>query len=388
MAILIRRFYVLRPCNRTLKNKLIKAVSTCSLYTAFCLLIVTLSVDAEQIKEIATIEGVREVQLIGYGLVVGLNGTGDKGIATLQSIANMLQRMNLTVRPKDIKAKNAAAVMVTTTIPPFSKLGMKADALVSTIGDAKSLQGGTLLLTPLKGPDGIVYALAQGPISVGGFIGGKGGTTVQKNFPTTGKVPGGVIVERELPFVWGNTDEIRIFLNKPDFSLASEIAKSINEAYQSEYASAVDPSTVDVRIPEEYRSKTVEFVTNIEKLEVPVDISARVVINERTGTVVIGEKVRVYPVAIAHGDLTIEIKTEFGVSQPPPFAPPGAETVIVPQREVEVKEKKASLAEVSGTTLGEVVKALNALGVTPRDLISILQALKAAGALRAELEII
>ena len=359
--------------------------------TAYCVILCLLIgkvAHSEQIKEIATIEGVREVQLIGYGLVVGLNGTGDKGIATLQSIANMLQRMNLTVRPKDIKAKNVAAVMVTATIPPFAKLGMKVDALVSTIGDAKSLQGGTLLLTPLKGPDGIVYALAQGPVSVGGFIGGRGGTRTQKNFPTTGKVPGGVIIERELPFVWGSTDEIRILLDRPDFSLASEIAKKINTTYNAEYAIPVDPATVTVKIPEEYRENTVGFVTDIEKLDVPVDTSARVIINERTGTVIIGERVKVYPVAIAHGDLTIEIKTEFGVSQPPPFAPPGSETVIVPQREVRVEEKKASLVEVSGATLGEVVKALNALGVTPRDLISILQALKAAGALRGELEII
>jgi flagellar P-ring protein precursor FlgI len=375
---------VLTACKKKIN---ILKIATTAYCVVLCLLIGKVS-RSEQIKEIATIEGVREVQLIGYGLVVGLNGTGDKGIATLQSIANMLQRMNLTVRPKDIKAKNVAAVMVTATIPPFAKLGMKVDALVSTIGDAKSLQGGTLLLTPLKGPDGIVYALAQGPVSVGGFIGGKGGTRTQKNFPTTGKVPGGVIIERELPFVWGNTNEIRILLDRPDFSLASEIAKKINATYSAEYAIPVDPATVTVKIPEEYRENTVGFVTDIEKLDVPVDTSARVIINERTGTVIIGERVKVYPVAIAHGDLTIEIKTEFGVSQPPPFAPPGSETVIVPQREVRVEEKKASLVEVSGATLGEVVKALNALGVTPRDLISILQALKAAGALRGELEII
>lgn len=365
----------------------LKTAFLCLLYTVSSLFN-SQSVWAEQIKEIATIEGFREVQLIGYGLAVGLNGTGDKGIATLQTISNMLQRMNLTVRPKDIKAKNVAAVMVTATIPPFSKSGIKVDALVSTIGDAKSLQGGTLLLTPLEGPDGQVYALAQGPISVGGFIGGAGGTTVQKNFPTVGKVPGGVIVEKALPFTWCDPDEIRIFLNRPDFSTASEIARRINEVSGSEYASAVDPSTVDLKVPEEYRTRTVDFITMIEGLDVPVDVSARVVINERTGTVVIGDKVKVSPVAIAHGDLTIQIRTDFAVSQPPSFAPKGSETVVVPEREVAVEERQASLVEVSGVTLGEVVKALNALGVTPRDLISILQALKAAGALRAEIEII
>jgi len=306
----------------------------------------------------------------------------------MQGIANMLQRMGLTVRPNDIKAKNTAAVMVTANLPPFPKPGIRIDAIVSTIGDAKSLQGGTLLLTPLKGPDGKVYALAQGPVSTGGFIGGGGGTTTQKNHVTAGKVPGGVTVERDLPFTLGNSEKIRIFLHRPDFATATEIVKKINVALGNEYASTIDPSAISLRIPPDYRNKIVELITLIEGLDVPVDVPARVVINERTGTVVIGDKVRIAPVAIAHGNLTIEIKTEFKVSQPPPLAPEKAETVVVPQKEVAVKEQKASLMEVSGTTLGEIVRALNALGVTPRDLISILQALKAAGALRAELEII
>lgn len=343
---------------------------------------------AERIKDIASFEGFRENQLIGYGLVVGLDGSGDKGLATMQGIANMLQRMGLTVRPNDIKAKNTAAVMVTANLPPFPKPGIRIDAIVSTIGDAKSLQGGTLLLTPLKGPDGKVYALAQGPVSIGGFVGGGGGTTVQKNHPTTGKVPEGVMIEREPPFSLVNGNEMKIFLRRPDFTVAKEIALKINEALKFDYASPLDPSTVRLKIPPEYKGRVVELVSMIESLEVSVDVPARVVINERTGTVVIGEKVRVSPVAIAHGNLSIEIKTEFKVSQPPPLAPEKAETVVVPEKEVKVKEEKAALLEVSGTTLGEIVKALNALGVTPRDLISILQALKAAGALRAELEII
>ncbi|MFN3396770.1 MAG: flagellar basal body P-ring protein FlgI [Thermodesulfovibrionales bacterium] len=346
------------------------------------------SAHAERIKDIASFEGFRENQLIGYGLVVGLDGSGDKGLATMQGIANMLQRMGLTVRPNDIKAKNTAAVMVTANLPPFPKPGIKIDAIVSTIGDAKSLQGGTLLLTPLKGPDGKVYALAQGPVSIGGFVGGGGGTTVQKNHPTTGKVPEGVMIEREPPFNLINGSEMKIFLRRPDFTVAKGIAHKINEALKFDYASPSDPSTVRLRIPPEYKGRIVELVSMIESLEVNVDVPARVVINERTGTVVIGEKVRVSPVAIAHGNLSIEIKTEYKVSQPPPLAPEKAETIVVPEKEVKVKEEKAALVEVSGTTLGEVVKALNALGVTPRDLISILQALKAAGALRAELEII
>lgn len=356
--------------------------------TLFALFLFIDIAHAERIKDIASFEGFRENQLIGYGLVVGLDGSGDKGLATMQGIANMLQRMGLTVRPNDIKAKNTAAVMVTANLPPFPKPGIRIDAIVSTIGDAKSLQGGTLLLTPLKGPDGKVYALAQGPVSIGGFVGGGGGTTVQKNHPTTGKVPEGVMIEREPPFNLVNGSEIKIFLRRPDFTVAKEIALKINEVLKFDYASPSDPSTVRLKIPPEYRGKIVELVSMIEAIEVSVDVPARVVINERTGTVVIGEKVRVSPVAIAHGNLSIEIKTEFKVSQPPPLAPEKAETIVVPEKEIKVKEEKAALVEVSGTTLGEIVKALNALGVTPRDLISILQALKAAGALRAELEII
>lgn len=343
---------------------------------------------AERIKDIASFEGVRENQLVGYGLVVGLNNTGDTGLATLQTIANILQRMGVVVKPRDIMAKNTAAVMVTATLPPFPKPGTKIDAIVSAIGDAKSLQGGALLLTPLKGPDGNVYALAQGPVSIGGFIGGGAGTTVQKNHLTSGKVPQGVIIEQDLSFTLGDTGEIKIFLHRPDFTTATEITKKINETLNSEYASTIDPSAVRLKIPPDYFNKKAELLTLIEGLEITPDIPARVVINERTGTVIIGDKVKISPVAIAHGNLTIEIKTEFRVSQPPPFAPEKAETVVVPQKDVTVKEQKASLMEVSGTTLGEIVRALNALGVTPRDLIAILQALKASGALRAELEII
>jgi flagellar P-ring protein precursor FlgI len=364
-----------------------KKFIVCLLLSAVCCL-PSAVVHADRIKDIANFEGVRENQLIGYGLVVGLNGTGDKGIATMQSIANMFQRMGLTVKQNDINAKNAAAVIVTATLTPFPKFGTKIDALVSTIGDATSLQGGTLLLSPLKGPDGNVYALAQGPLSIGGFIGGGGGTTVQKNHPTTGKVPEGAIVEKETPFILGNGSEIKIFLRRPDFTTVTEMTKKINEALNFEYASPIDPSAIRLKIPQDYENKEVELITFIEGLDVPVDLPARVVINERTGTVVIGDKVRISPVAIAHGSLTIEVKTEFQVSQPPSFAPESAKTVVTPKTDVDVKEQKASLKEVSGITLGEIVRALNALGTTPRDLISILQALKAAGALRAQLEII
>lgn len=353
------------------------------------LLVFSSAAHAERIKDIASFEGMRENQLIGYGLVVGLDGTGDKGNSTLQSMVNMLQRMGVTVRQTDIKAKNTAAVMITAALPPFPKPGVRVDALVSTIGDAKSLQGGTLLLTPLKGPDGQVYALAQGPLSVGGFLGGGGGTTVQKNHTTAGKVPEGVTVESEPHFALGNGKEIRLFLHRPDFTTASDVALKINEKLDDPLAAAtVDPSTVRIQIPGQYQHKIVEFMAAIEAVEIEMDTPARVVINERTGTVVIGDKVTISPVAIAHGSLTIEIKTDFKVSQPAPFSPEEAATVVVPGRSVKVKEQPGALFTISGATLGEVVRALNALGVTPRDLISILQALKATGALRAQVEII
>jgi len=343
---------------------------------------------AERIKDIATFEGVRDNQLIGYGLVVGLNGTGDSGSAAIQGVVNMLKRLGITVTSDDIKSKNIAAVVVTAQLPPFAKPGIKIDALVSTIGDAKSLQGGTLLLTPLKGPDGRVYALAQGPVSIGGFSAGGEAATVQKNHPTAGKIPEGAIIEKEPPFVLGSGDSIRLFLHRADFSTAYNVAERINEALQGRYADPVDPSSVKVTVPEEYRNNLVGLITKIEELDVKVDSIARVIINERTGTVIIGENVKIAPVAIAHGSLAIQIKETPEVSQPLPFAPEQAATTTVPRTEVSAKEQKAYLVPVSGVTLGDVVRALNALGVTPRDLISILQALKAAGALRAELEII
>lgn len=344
------------------------------------------STRAERLKDIAFVEGVRENQLVGFGLVVGLNGTGDKGNATLQGIANMLSRMGLRVNPKDIKAKNVAAVMVTATLPPFPKPGLKIDAIVSAIGDAKNLQGGTLLLTPLKGPDGKVYAVAQGPVSIGGFQAGGGGTAVQKNHPTVGRVPEGVIIEREVFFDINHMKEVKLILKNPDFTVATNTMRAINRVLHGSFAKTEDPSTVVLEVPQAYQGRVVELMRFIENIEVETDLPARVVINERTGTVVIGSNVRISPVAIAHGGLTIEITTTYEVSQPEAFS--GGKTVVVPQTEVQAKEKEAHLIQVSGTTLGEVVRALNSMGVTPRDLIAILQALKASGALKAELEIL
>ncbi|RJQ55748.1 MAG: flagellar basal body P-ring protein FlgI [Nitrospiraceae bacterium] len=343
---------------------------------------------AERIKDIAHFEGVRDNQLIGNGVVVGLDGTGDKGQAAVQGIINMLKRTGLTISLEDLKSKNIAAVIVTATLPPFAKPGTRVDTLVSTIGDAKSIQGGTLLLTPLKGPDGKVYALAQGPLSIGGFAAEGEGSKAQKNHLAAGKIPEGATIEREPPFVLGNGGSVRLFLHRADFTTAHMIAGQINDALHGSYAVPADSSSVRLSIPDEYQDSLVGLITKIESLDVRVDMTAKIVINERTGTVVVGENVTISPVAIAHGSLSIEIRETPEVSQPLPFAPKGAETVTLPRTEISVKEQKGSLVQISGVTLGEVIKALNALGVTPRDLISILQALKAAGALKAELEII
>ncbi|UCH44601.1 MAG: flagellar basal body P-ring protein FlgI [Nitrospiraceae bacterium] len=366
----------------------IKITDIVSFIVIMLLFSILTPVHAERIKDIARFEGVRDNQLIGYGIVVGLDGTGDKGTAAVQSITNMLKRLNLTIDPRQLQSKNVALVVVTSSMPAFAKPGMKIDALISTIGDSKSLQGGTLLLTPLKGPDGKVYALAQGPVSIGGFSAEGEGASAQKNHPTVGKIPEGITIEKEPVFILGNGEDIRLFLNRADFATADTISKMINRSFAGDYAFPVDPSSVKITVPDEYRNQIVRLITDIERLNVSIDLPARIVINERTGTIVIGKDVKILPVAIAHGSIAIEIRENSQVSQPAPFAPETAQTVTVPRTDLAVSEQKGSLVEVSGVDLGEIVRALNALGVTPRDLISILQSLKTSGALMAELEII
>ncbi|HLF86063.1 MAG TPA: flagellar basal body P-ring protein FlgI [Nitrospiria bacterium] len=342
-----------------------------------------------RIKDIVTIEGVRDNQILGYGLVIGLNGTGDKQGTefTIQSLATMLSKQGIVVNPQDVKVKNVAAVIVTATLPPFIKAGSKTDVLVSSIGDATSLQGGTLLMTPLKAPNQQIYAVAQGPVSIGGFLGGKGGDTIQKNHPTAGRIPGGALVEREVKVDLGSMELIALTLNSQDFTTALRLSKAINNFLGEEGAEPVSSATVNVRVPERFRGRIVELIASIETLDVRVDRNAKVVLNERTGTIVMGEDVRISTVAISHGNLTIQIRTEQQVSQPLPFSK--GQTVVVPQREVTVEEGKSQLLLVDGgVSIGEVVRALNSIGVTPRDLIAILQAMKAAGALQAEIEII
>ncbi|MBN2467050.1 MAG: flagellar basal body P-ring protein FlgI [Deltaproteobacteria bacterium] len=342
-----------------------------------------------RVKDIAGFGGVRENQLVGYGLVVGLNGTGDKKDMefTILSMANMLERMGVTVRANDIEVENVAAVMVIATLPPFAKTGSNLDCTVSSIGDAESLEGGVLLLTPLVAVDGNVYAVAQGPVSVGGFSAGGGGGKIQKNFPTVGRVVGGALIEKEVDSNFNGKETLSLTLRHPDFTTVSRLEKLINRTLDDHAARTVDAATIEIAVPEKYSENIVALVSLLEGLDINPDMASKVVINERTGTVVIGEKVRISTLAISHGNLSIEIKETPSVSQPLPFS--AGETVVVPETEISVKEERNPLFLVeSGVSIGEVVRGLNALGVSPRDLIAIFQAIKAAGALQAELEII
>lgn len=346
-------------------------------------------VEAVRIKDIANIKGVRTNQLVGYGLVVGLDGTGDgkKATFTIQSMVSMLEKMGVTVNSQDIKVKNVAAVMVTAELPPFSKAGTHIDALVSSIGDAQNLQGGTLLLTPLKAANGKVYAIAQGPVNTGGFSAGGNSSSVQKNFPTVGRLIDGATVERDINADFNARTSLTLSLQQPDFTTVTRVSDAINALFYDEIASAADAGTVQVSVPPAYAGNLVELVAMIEKLDVLPDNAARVVINERTGTVVMGENVRIATIAIAHGNLSIMVKENYGVSQPGAFS--DGETVVTPNTDLSVQEGENKLVLIpAGASIGDVVNALNALGVSPRDLIAIFQAIKAAGALQAKLEVI
>ncbi|MBI4643575.1 MAG: flagellar basal body P-ring protein FlgI [Deltaproteobacteria bacterium] len=346
---------------------------------------------AIRLKDVASFKGVRANQLLGNGLVVGLNGTGDGTNVDFnaQELANMLANMGVTVSRGKMKVKNIAAVAVTAVLPPFARVGSRIDVLVSSMGDAKSLQGGTLVLTPLKGVDGQVYALAQGPISVGGFAAsGEAGGGVTKNHPTAGRIANGASVEREIPFDFAHKGDIIMALNDQDFTTANRAVGVINKHLRGSYASSQDSGTISIKIPPAYKDKMVSMLASLENLEIATDTVAKVIIDERNGTVVMGENVRLSTVAIAHGNLMIQIKEKPRISQPLPFSR-GGTTAVVPDTSITVKEGADRLMVMpEGVNIGQVVQALNAIGVTPRDLIAILQAIKAAGALQAELQII
>ena len=367
---------------------------------------------AARIKDVSSIGGVRDNQLVGYGLVVGLAGTGDdiENGFTKETLANMLSRQGLGMKEaarKDLSSDNVASVMISAELPPFAKVGSRIDVIVSSIGDANSLRGGTLLMTPLKGADGRVYAVAQGAVSIGGFAAGGGGAKVSKNHPTVGRITNGAFVERELEYNFESRKSLSINLYQPDFTTATGVATAINGVIAGVEAKLIDSSTIDVNIKESFKESIVKLVSIIENINVAVDSTAVVVIDEKTGTIVMGENVRISTVAVAHGNLFIQIKEEKNVSQPASFAPrppagsapvdagggtviaPGGQTVVTTETAIGVKEEKNRLVVVpKGVTIQDVVRALNAIGVTPGDLITILQTIKSAGALQADLKVI
>jgi flagellar P-ring protein precursor FlgI len=329
--------------------------------------------------------------LIGYGLVVGLAGTGDRRqtIFSAQSLTNLLERMGVSVSPSAIQVRNTAAAMITATLPPFARPGVRIDVTAAAIGDATNLQGGLLLLSSLKGADGQVYAMAQGPVVTGGFVAGQTGNKQTLNHPTVGRVPEGALVERSSPSEL-NGQELKLLLHHADFTTSARVAQAVNVRFgrpNATIAKAENAALVTISIPEDYLPRAVEFVAELEKLTVETDRQARIVVNERTGTIVMGKEVSISPVAIMHGNLTVEVQTTFAVSQPPALS--SGTTEVVPQVGVGIKEEKArNLVLQQGATVEELVRALSSIGSTPRDIIAILQNLRSAGALEAELVVI
>lgn len=357
------------------------------------LLLTCSQVHATRIKDLADIEGVRDNQLMGYGLVIGLNGTGDdtsKSVFTKQAIINMVKRMGMAIPTevfKQMKTKNIAAVMVTTQIPPFARPGSAVDILVSSIGDATSLSGGNLLMTPLKGPDGHTYAVAQGPLTVGGIAFGGKAAKAQKNFPTAGRITGGAIIERAVDYALPPSGDLLYQLRETDFTTVARMTDAINSRFGSGTASSMDSRTVKVQKPAGFRGDLVTFISALESIEFDPDRPARIVVNERTGTIVMGQDVRISTVAVAHGNLNLIITDSAEITQPNPLS--AGTTTITPKTTVSATEDKGNLVVLQmGVNIGEIARALNAIGVTPRDLIAIFQAIKAAGALQGELVIL
>ena len=364
--------------------------------SAFCLLSWQ-PVNAARIKDIASVEGVRENQLIGFGLVVGLDRTGDSVIGgqfTAQAIISMLNTMGikLDVNPIQLLTRNTASVMVTATLPPFARPGTKLDVQVSSMANAKSLRGGTLLLTPLKAPNQEVFAVAQGPISTSGFEASEAGTSVVKNQQSGGIIPSGAIVEKAVDIKIEEWKAFSLAIHQSDFTTALRVADAINTHLGQGVAAPVNSGQIKVNIPQKFSGQIVQMIAAVEGLDVTVDVRAKVVVNERTGTIVMGEHVRLSSMAISHGNLTIKIKTKFNVSQPQApglIGSSAGQTVVTPDVEPTIEEDPGRVVQVDGSvTLGDLVKALNSVGVTPRDLVAVLTAAKAAGALQADLEMI
>ena len=373
------------------KEALRKAAVATLATALFVLISATAGNASSRIKDIVFFEGVRDNMLVGYGLVVGLNGTGDSltnGHFTKQSLQAMLNRLGVKPTDAGLDSDNVAAVMVTASLPPFARQGSRIDVTVSALGDSESLLGGTLLVTPLLGADGEVYAVAQGQLAVGGFQAGGEAETVTKGVPTSGRIASGGIIEREVGFEFGKKESINLTLRNSDFTTARRISQAINAFLGTLAAAASDPTTVKLKVPENYRDNVVNLLTDIEQLRIEPDQLARVVIDEQSGIIVMGENVRISTVAIAQGSLTIRITEAQQVSQPGPFAEVGT-TTTVERTDIQIdegEEKRLTVVQ-SGVSLQEMVNGLNALGIGPRDMITILQAVKAAGALQAEIQV-
>lgn len=355
---------------------------------ASTLLLAAHAMAGSRVKDLISIEGIRDNQLVGYGIVVGLNGTGDRQqtVFSIQSLTNVLERMGVTVPPAAIIVHNTAAVLVTATLPPFAQPGSKIDVDVAAVGDASNLQGGLLVLTALRAANGQVFAIAQGSVVTGGFVAGRGGNSQTVNHPTVGRVVDGAIVEQSPPSVTP-IGTLHLQLRRPDFGTASRICAAINQEFQSGSARAVNSGLINVRIPAAFQDRSVEFIAAVGELQVDADRTSRIAINERTGTVVFGGDLRIAPVAILQGNLSVQIQTTYEVSQPNPLS--SGQTTVVPQVDLGVKEDKAKdVVLKNGATVDELVRALVAIGSTPRDIIAILQSLKAAGALDADIEVL
>lgn len=343
-----------------------------------------------RIKDLAAIEGVRENQLVGYGLVVGLNGTGDtlnNAPFTKQSLTAMLERLGVNTRGTTLRTANVAAVMVTANLPAFAAQGTRMDVTVSALGDSKSLQGGTLLVTPLLGADGEVYAVAQGSLAIAGFSAEGEAAKVTRGVPTVGRIPNGALIEREVEFKLTSQKTLKLSLRNPDFTTAKRIAAAVNDFLGADTAEAADQATVQMRMPKTYKGNIVQLLTEVEQLRVEPDQRARIIIDERSGVIVMGRDVRVSTVGVAQGNLTVSISERPTVSQPEALS--NGETTVVPRTDVRVEtDAKRKLGIVGeGVSLQELVDGLNALGIGPRDMIAILQAIKSAGALQADIEV-
>ncbi len=392
-------------------NRMHKGILTGVAIVLIACLCLPVSAGAARIKDISSIGGIRDNQLVGYGLVVGLMSTGDsiKNGYTRETLSNMLSRQGLAMRDKDLKSNNIAAVMITAVLPPFAKTGAKLDVMVSSVGDAKSLLGGTLLMTPLRGADNEIYAVAQGAVVIGGFVAGANsasGSAVGKNHTTVGYITNGALIEKELRYDFEKTRQLAVNLYQPDFTTLNRLASTVSSRIGDVDVKLVDSGSALITVKNSYKGSIVSLLSAIENLDVSIDTAAVVVLNEKTGTVVMGENVRISTIAVAHGNLSFQIREESNVSQPLPFAPrgvpgqgptdaghgvtmgSGGQTVVTPSTQINVAEEKRALVVMPrGVTIQDVVRGLNAMGVTPRDLMQILQTIKAAGSLQADLKV-